>query len=255
MVSVKEIYKCANCGKEFERYRCMVDRLRSFKVYCSRECGYKKSPYLRTRYHRDLMRVLGSQRKGISPKNKGQLLVAPRIEICEYCGKDFRPKDRKRNNIVKYCSNECKHNSKYILGLERSCLICKKAIRPKPSEVKDGNGKFCSKSCSGKYGVYKMPRKNTSIECLIAAELKINSIPFDAHQLVEGVSNVDFLLPNKIIIQCDGDYWHSIPKVRARDKRQDESYKTKGYRVIRFTETNIRKSPAACMEAVRALNV
>lgn len=63
--------------------------------------------YERTEYHRELMARLGRSRKGKSPSFKGQCLVPPRLEICQYCGVEFRPKDRSRKKIVKYCSRSC----------------------------------------------------------------------------------------------------------------------------------------------------
>lgn len=45
----------------------------------------------------------------------------------------------------------------------------------------------------------------------------------------------------KIIIECDGDYWHSSEEVKARDKQKDIEYKEAGYMVLRFSGTQIRK--------------
>lgn len=44
----------------------------------------------------------------------------------------------------------------------------------------------------------------------------------------------------KIIIECDGDYWHSSEKVKAIDAQKDIEYKEAGYMVLRFSGTQIR---------------
>ncbi len=44
----------------------------------------------------------------------------------------------------------------------------------------------------------------------------------------------------KIIIECDGDYWHSSAEIKARDAQKDIEYKEAGYMVLRFSGTQIR---------------
>lgn len=54
----------------------------------------------------------------------------------------------------------------------------------------------------------------------------------------------DFTLKTcKLIIQCDGDYWHSLPEVKDRDRRSNKTFKKAGYSVLRFSETDIKKFP------------
>jgi very-short-patch-repair endonuclease len=93
----------------------------------------------------------------------------------------------------------------------------------------------------------KMKRKDTSIELKIEKELKNQSIPYMKQTPVEKIGLVDFLLPNKIIIQCDGDYWHGLPKVIKRDANQDFLLGFKGYKVFRFSESEIKKSARKCI--------
>jgi len=93
----------------------------------------------------------------------------------------------------------------------------------------------------------KMKRKDTSIELKIEQELKNQSIPYMKQAPVEKIALVDFLLPNKIIIQCDGDYWHNLPKVKKRDMNQDFGFWFKGYKIFRFSESEIKKSARKCI--------
>ena len=53
---------------------------------------------------------------------------------------------------------------------------------------------------------------------------------------------VDILLPTKnIIIEWDGNHWHSLPKSIIRDKLRDEDLNKNNYKIIRFTETQIKE--------------
>jgi len=89
--------------------------------------------------------------------------------------------------------------------------------------------------------------KDTSIELKIEQELKKQNIPYLKQAPVEKIALVDFLLPNKIIIQCDGDFWHREFKRKNKDANQDFLLGFKGYRVFRFSETEINKSARKCI--------
>jgi very-short-patch-repair endonuclease len=69
-------------------------------------------------------------------------------------------------------------------------------------------------------------------------------------QAIENIAVVDFLLPGKIIVQCDGDYWHNLPGRKVYDMKQDKKLMKKGYTIVRFTETEIKKSPENCLNKV-----
>ncbi len=50
----------------------------------------------------------------------------------------------------------------------------------------------------------------------------------------------DFYLPEfNTLIECDGDYWHSLPKNKANDILKNKLAHEMGYNLIRFTETAI----------------
>lgn len=91
-------------------------------------------------------------------------------------------------------------------------------------------------------------KKNTSIEIAIEQELLKRNIFYQKQISIENIAFVDFLLPNKIIIQCDGNYWHSRKINKGKDIAQDTELYFKGYKVFRFTETEIKKSPEKCIE-------
>jgi very-short-patch-repair endonuclease len=51
----------------------------------------------------------------------------------------------------------------------------------------------------------------------------------------------DFYLPEKnILIECDGDYWHSLPENVENDLFKDELAKKQNFKLIRFPEYIIK---------------
>lgn len=85
--------------------------------------------------------------------------------------------------------------------------------------------------------------KPTSIELKVMSVLESLGIMFEFQKVFDRAI-VDFYIPNgKKIIEADGDYWHSIPEVKERDKRRDYFLKRKGYCILRLSETEINDNP------------
>lgn len=99
-------------------------------------------------------------------------------------------------------------------------------------------------------GSGKQKFKDTSIEIAIEQELIRRNIPYMKQVPIEGVALVDFLLPDRIIVQCDGDYWHSSKKAKSRDIAQDVVLGFHNYKIFRFTEMEIKKSPRKCINKI-----
>mgnify|MGYP000741791008 CR=1 FL=1 len=64
-----------------------------------------------------------------------------------------------------------------------------------------------------------------------------------------GIAVSDFEI--KIAVECDGHYFHDRTKEQVgRDKRRDRFLVENGWRVMRFTETEINDDPRACAQQV-----
>jgi very-short-patch-repair endonuclease len=88
----------------------------------------------------------------------------------------------------------------------------------------------------------KLPSIDTSIERKTKEWLeskKINYIhPFNLGNRFQ----CDFYIPTlNLIIECDGTYWHSLPKAIERDERKDAYAKKYGFNIIRLLEEDISK--------------
>ena len=89
-------------------------------------------------------------------------------------------------------------------------------------------------------------------------ELDKLNIPY-IHQkpINNGKFVADFMLPkHKIIIECNGDYWHSLPNRIERDKQIEEYVKNNNGRVVFLWEHKINEdSEKALIEALEECEV
>jgi very-short-patch-repair endonuclease len=186
--------------------------------------------------------------------------------ICKNCGKEFQTKpcnikraEREGWNLL--CSKKCKYENfsgqnntswKPNSKKEFTCIVCAKRFVTWAYRKRT---KCCSTQCVGVYATIcnkKKWNKFNKIETAIKQELAVKGFNFIPHLPIEGISVVDFYLPDyRIIIQCDGDYWHNLKDHKIRDIKQDFLYHFKGYKVFRFWEKDILKSPVKCVRKVQ----
>ena len=101
--------------------------------------------------------------------------------------------------------------------------------------------------------------KDTSIEKKIKEILIKYNILFKQNVPIKGIANVDFYLYNlNIIIQCDGCYYHGCPehhpeitRTKERDSIQTQKLTDAGFKVFRFWEHEINKSPEECINRIK----
>ena len=95
-----------------------------------------------------------------------------------------------------------------------------------------------------------IPRKNTSIEKILRKELIKQEVSFKEQRRISTISYVDFFIPPNLCVFADGDYWHSYPQGREKDRRQTKLLEKKGYKVLRFWGSEIRENPEQCVETI-----
>jgi very-short-patch-repair endonuclease len=79
-------------------------------------------------------------------------------------------------------------------------------------------------------------RPASSLEQHTASALRKLKIHFRSHKIVCPYV-LDFFLPDlNIDLECDGSYWHSIPKVKSREAKRDAYIKSLGMRVVRISD-------------------
>ena len=103
--------------------------------------------------------------------------------------------------------------------------------------------------------------KPSSLERLVCQVLDAVGIQYES-QVPVGRYVVDILLADRnLIIECDGDYWHSLPGRAERDRQRDAYLSEVGYKVIHLTENEIHQDSEQALlghmelaQAVRAYN-
>ncbi len=204
----KERRTCIVCGKSFEIKLYLIKQ--GFGKFCSKECQFSNYENKRV------------------------------VCVCKQCGRKvtLHPSAAKK---AKFCSKECAdaHKRDYV---ERICQQCEKKFLLPRWELKKGKGTFCSRECFFKFN------GETSIEKIMRQALEKAGIEF-RQEVKIGPYYLDFLLPStQAVIECDGDYWHNVPGARRRDRKKDKFLASKGYKVYRFGEDEIKSSAELCVQ-------
>jgi very-short-patch-repair endonuclease len=86
---------------------------------------------------------------------------------------------------------------------------------------------------------------NTKIEIKIKELLDKNNIKYEHPYFIKDIENkymADFYLPeNNMVIEADGNYWHKYPLGNKIDFIRTKELINKGYKIIRFWESDIHK--------------
>jgi very-short-patch-repair endonuclease len=99
----------------------------------------------------------------------------------------------------------------------------------------------------------KNKTRRTSIEIKMADELSARGIEYIEQYSLGNKFALDFFLPEYgIVIECDGDYWHRLPKAILRDKAKNAYVKACGFSMYRFWESEINRDVEACVDLVMA---
>lgn len=159
---------------------------------------------------------------------------------CAHCGNTFEV-EKHRRNIAKYCSKKCENESGRIT---RECAFCKAKFTTVANKKEQ---KCCSRKCANKL------KGRTFIEQQVANWLTELGIEYIEQYKVNSFHCDFYLTIFNTVIETDGTYWHSIPKVIARDKRKNALLKSKGIKLIRLSEHDIRNNKKLCMSIINAI--
>lgn len=188
--------------------------------------------------------------------------------VCAVCGEEFTTFPSAVKRGVRCCSSACRNvarigrnagekNYQWQGGpVKRVCTVCSRDFYVKREQIRRTGAKFCSLNCRSIYNVrYKHGSQSTDIENITEELLIRIGVPYQKQVPIDNIALVDFLLPSKKIIQCVGDYWHSLPLTRERDERQDRYFAEHGYVVLRLRGSEIKKNRSYCLENIKRLTV
>ncbi len=94
----------------------------------------------------------------------------------------------------------------------------------------------------------KIKSSNTKPEKQCKSILRSLKIPFRSQFLIEDTEGFRHLYDIKLVdrnllVEVDGDYWHSFPKAKKRDRLCERKAKEKGLKVLRIAESELKKNP------------
>lgn len=212
--------KCPTCGKVFRTAR---DNNR----YCSQPC-YDKARFNRVEKVCDIcgkrFSVYGIYTNRYTRCSVQCRHARGRDGVCQRCGKSFRF-SRTQNRV--YCSEVCRRPPIVL-----PCATCRKGFRPTPSDAR--NRRFCSFRC------YRRFTGETSIEATTRQIIESKGITVEREFGIGKRDVFDFYVPAyNLLIECDGDYWHSQPHIQLRDAAKTQRAIKAGYQVVRFSESTI----------------
>lgn len=222
---------CEWCGKEFvPRWRSNPNR------FCSLPCR---------------SRFVGAANSG----ERNAAYKPPVIKRCERCGNEFACEpwnaDKRR-----WCGRECTDAARreitgpdhplYKPKVQVTCTVCgtKKMVKPSLAE----RTTTCSKRCAAIRSVTVQQGRGSRIEVAVAAELDRRAIRYERQRTI-GHYIVDFFLPDmNLVVECDGDYWHSLAKQRRIDASKNGYMRTHGIGMARIPEHRIVSDVRSAVE-------
>ena len=107
--------------------------------------------------------------------------------------------------------------------------------------------------------------KDTKIEMATASLLRRNRIHYRRYPKLFG--NPDFIVEKKVLLFCDGDFWHGyqydrkkkpqkkfwrekIERNMARDRKVTRTLRRDGWSVLRIWEHDIQRNPEKCARKI-----
>lgn len=263
--SKRENRECLECSKTFEV--CRNQKVK--KVYCSVDCFNKNRRNKPVKYTTKTCLVCGTnfERRYLNGTDstcsrKCSIKRANQIESerrrlpdnkCRECGIMFHPLNREQSFCSQNCANILKSKTKgenhplWKPKVKMNCEICGKEREVKPSLV--SRFRACSRRCAAIISQIQMPRVS-SIERKMQTLFQESNLNFQP-QFTIGQYIVDFAFKNqKLVVECDGDYWHGSDQQKAKDRRKDGFLKKNGWQILRLTETEIKENPENCLSKV-----
>ncbi len=238
--------KCTGCGINIRRdNRYSPSRLKK-PQFCTSKCANQRDNS--GRFKKGQITNLSTQfKKGRIPWNKNK--KAPQISI------SLKEKRKQLGNQRRSKATSGEKNP--MFGKHHSGEIKLKMRGKRPNFIPWNKGKqFLPKEHYQKIGIESVKKQSamngyTSIERAVYQELKLRGLLFEKQKFINGKFLVDAYIPSlNLIIEVDGDYWHSLPRIIGRDKAKNAYLAKCGYNLLRLTETEINQNVKIALDRI-----
>jgi very-short-patch-repair endonuclease len=110
--------------------------------------------------------------------------------------------------------------------------------------------RFCSIECSVAYMAIFHPTVSRVEKKL--GEAMHNAGLHPIAQCIIGPFIADFaFIEQRLVIECDGDYWHNLPNIQKKDKRKNYYLWSNGWDVLHIWEHEINESLTDCIRRIQ----
>lgn len=259
MVDIKRQQKralgrnCTKCGKKhyYERHLCAT----CYKLFASPNC---KCRMCEKEFHETPWRIKYGRGKYCSKQCFNKDIAEQFIQTkCLQCKNLFT---HNKLDKRKYCTYEC--SVKYRIG--KPHIISEEGRIKHREALKARRGKSIKRVNLASYRTpehreycrqrrlkQKFLTSNTNIERLMKAEFDKLGLKYEQQYELGNTFLCDFGFPEyKIIVECDGEYWHNQKSNKMYDKLKEEYCKENGWQLIRFTDKAIHKAASTCATIV-----
>lgn len=184
---------------------------------------------------------------------------------CEICDKpSYKHKGNYEKNKNHFCSLKCANIYQKRNKLVFTCKTCKEEFKWSKSRISQANPTYCStecrykdkdfmQQCSLKGNLAQINKKGLNRLELAGGEI-LQKLGINHETQVPMFSKfvVDVLIEDKkLVIQWDGEYWHTKEKRKKLDMSQDAYLAKCGYRVLRITDIQIKNNIKEVYENIK----
>ncbi|GAB3393429.1 hypothetical protein GCM10027568_22480 [Humibacter soli] len=96
-------------------------------------------------------------------------------------------------------------------------------------------------------------RAESGIESLFRVAALMQGWSVEVQVFIDGVGRVDFVINGWLVIEVDGDQWHSTREQRARDRLREAELVRRGMGSHRFSYDQVMNDIDGCTDVVRTL--
>lgn len=222
---------CAYCGREFELFPSLADR-----ECCSLVCANRKMAEAQKGTKNPKKRLFGDKNPFYGKKHSQETIAKIRAVF-------NRPEVKaKASETMRSLRNSTEFKAK--LQKAQSRPEYKEKLRIAKLQYWEQVPIEERRRMLSKAHLASLKANPSSLEiavCLVLDKLGVN---YETQKPL-GYYVVDIFIPDRnLVIECDGKYWHDLPRRIQRDKRLEGWLKKHGYQLLRLPEADIKNGNA-----------